>query len=37
MIFDSEWLIEHLAGAPDLDTLAEAHRLRLSGGAARAR
>jgi phenylalanyl-tRNA synthetase beta chain len=23
MIFDSEWLIEHLAGAPDPDTLAE--------------
>ena len=23
MIFDSEWLIEHLAGAPDLDTLAD--------------
>ena len=23
MIFDSEWLREHLAGAPDLDTLAE--------------
>ena len=23
MIFDSEWLTEHLAGAPDLDTLAE--------------
>jgi len=24
MIFDSEWLSEHLAGDPDLDTLAEA-------------
>ncbi len=23
MIFDSEWLIEHLDGAPDLDTVAE--------------
>lgn len=23
MIFDSDWLIEHLSGAPDLDTLAE--------------
>ena len=23
MIFDSEWLIEHLDGAPDLDTLAD--------------
>ncbi len=23
MIFDSEWLIEHLSGAPDLDTLAD--------------
>ena len=23
MIFDSEWLVEHLDGAPDLDTLAD--------------
>ena len=36
MIFDSQWLIEHLNGAPDLDTLAEmAKVVAQSAGCAR--